>query len=532
MPPLTRMWKGTACTSVTKTHIMQVQPINDNDKENEKTPGHCVTFFTYFAESTSFMGIPKIYASPRVLFKVMWTLLFLTAASVMIMQLVRLFTTFYSYPIKTSVKLGFTALPFPTVTLCNMNPIMLSKAYMLSCDLQKLLKLPSEYQSNDCVNLTDTVDLTSFTETELVCDEYGCYEEEVGGLDQAYVRKEMIADNLGGESSTLRKFVGHDLETMLIECSINGRSCSYSNFTAFLSKEHGNCYTLKNNGIQATKSGPESGLSMVINLESEDFIDTFKTGYGLRVVIHDNGTRPFPGTEGFTVSAGSESSIAMKLVKIERLGGLYGACNDSAGFQRKFGVSYSERACREFCLRNIVIETCKCQPASEATDSTIKICTTDTEFACEDRAYGKYMVDTSKGADICKCGSPCSEKVFETSVSSRLWPVLAHVRTLEQQACLIDSYSPKCTYSAYDFDNVDLRTLSASCRMWVVPWACGLEHLFSVWPSSWKSCSPCFSGASLRSHQEPILLNELMLAIAVVVNVIYSAQDDLENVVV
>ncbi|XP_046572220.1 degenerin-like protein asic-2, partial [Haliotis rubra] len=235
---------------------LQVQPINDEDKEKEKPRGNCVTFFTYFAESTSFMGIPKIWASPRLVFKVMWALFFLAATGVMIAQLVQLFTTFYSYPIKTSVKLGFTSLPFPTVTICNMNPIMLSKAHMLDCSIQKLLKIPSSYQSDDCVNATDEVDLTTFT--EYVCDEDGCYEEETSGLDDAFVRKQMIADYLGGEYEDIRQSVGHDLETMLIECSINGRKCSSSNFTTFLSRDLGNCYTLKNKGFKATKSGPES----------------------------------------------------------------------------------------------------------------------------------------------------------------------------------------------------------------------------------------------------------------------------------
>ncbi|XP_048249880.1 degenerin mec-4-like [Haliotis rufescens] len=437
----------------------KVTPINDNDKE--KTPGKCVTFFTYFAESTSFMGIPKIWSSPRLVFKIMWTLFFLGATTMMIIQLVELFTTFYSYPIKTSVKLGFTALPFPAVTICNMNPIMLSKAHKLSCILQKTLDLPIEHQRLECVNLTDTVDLSSFTETEYVCDEDGCYEEEASGLDQFYVRRELIANYLAAEEIDLRKDVAHDLETMLIECSVNGRSCDSSRFTTFLSKDLGNCYTLKNKGIQATKSGPESGLSMVINLEAEEFIDTFKTGYGLRVVIHDNGTRPFPGTEGFTVSAGSETSIAMKLVTIERLGGKYGSCNDSDIFRRKFGVAYTERACREFCQRSLVIERCKCLPEDESrVNSSFKACTTNKEWSCEDRVLNKYVVDSSRGVDVCKCGTPCREKVYQTSISSRQWPVLRHVRALEQQACKIDPNSPKCDYTSYDFDNIDLRTSS------------------------------------------------------------------------
>ncbi|XP_046584648.1 amiloride-sensitive sodium channel subunit alpha-like [Haliotis rubra] len=435
---------------------------SDND-EKEKPRGKCVTFFTYFAESTSFMGIPKIWASPRLVFKIMWTLFFLGATTVMIIQLVELFTTFYKYPVKTSVKLGFTALPFPAVTICNMNPIKLSKAKLLSCELQKTLEIPTEYQSEECVNITNTVDLSEFTETEYVCDESGCYEEEAGGLDTFYVRRELIANYLAAEYPEVRKDVGHHLESMLIECSLNGRSCDASKFTTFLSNDLGNCFTLRSKGLQATKSGPESGLSMVINLESEEFIETFKTGYGLRVVIHDNGTRPFPGSEGFTVSAGSETSIALKLVRNDSTtrGGDYGKCNDSLIFKKKFGVAYTERACREFCQRNLVIDICKCRPEDESQlNSSVKICNTNKEWNCQDRVQNKYVVDSGKGVDTCKCGTPCVEKVYQTTFSSRQWPVLRHIRALEQQACKIEPESPKCSYSSYDFENVDIRTSS------------------------------------------------------------------------
>ncbi|XP_067679108.1 acid-sensing ion channel 2-like [Haliotis asinina] len=433
---------------------------SDND-EKEKSRGKCITFFTYFAETTSFMGIPKIWASPRLVFKIMWTLFFLGATTVMIIQLVELFTTFNKYPIKTSVKLGFTALPFPAVTICNMNPIKLSQAKWLSCELQKTLQLPTEHQSEECANITDTLNLNEFTETEYLCDESGCYEEEVGGLDTFYVRRELIAHYLAAEEIEVRKAVGHDLETMLLECSLNGRSCDASNFTEFLSNDLGNCFTLKSKGLQSTKSGPESGLSMVINLESEEFIDTFKTGYGLRVVIHDNGTRPFPGSEGFTVSANSETSIAMKLVTIQRLGGKYGKCNDSQIFKTKFGVPYTERACREFCQRNLVIDVCKCRPEDESQlNSSVKICNNNKEWNCQDRVHNKYVLDSGKGVNLCNCGTPCVEKVYQTSLSSRHWPVLKHIRELEQQACRIQPGSPKCSYNNYDFDNIDIRTAS------------------------------------------------------------------------
>ena len=53
---------------------------------------------------------------------------------------------------------------------------------------------------------------------------------------------------------------------------------------------------------------------MTFNLESEEFLSSFKTGQGLKVLLHENNTRAFMSTEGYAISAGTETNIAIKLV--------------------------------------------------------------------------------------------------------------------------------------------------------------------------------------------------------------------------
>lgn len=53
---------------------------------------------------------------------------------------------------------------------------------------------------------------------------------------------------------------------------------------------------------------------MILNLETEEFLETHKTAYGLRVVLHERHTRPFPTSEGFTAAAGEETNIGLRLV--------------------------------------------------------------------------------------------------------------------------------------------------------------------------------------------------------------------------
>ena len=52
------------------------------------------------------------------------------------------FSTYSSLPVDTSVSLKFSPLRFPAITICNMNPVMVSKM-----DVKELLKKPVRYST-------------------------------------------------------------------------------------------------------------------------------------------------------------------------------------------------------------------------------------------------------------------------------------------------------------------------------------------------------------------------------------------------
>ena len=61
------------------------------------------------------------------------------------------------------------------------------------------------------------------------------------------------------------------------------------------------------------------GMLLTINLEDDEYITNFASGFGLRLVIHEPGTYPFPAAEGLTLSPGFETSIGLKMVGANKL---------------------------------------------------------------------------------------------------------------------------------------------------------------------------------------------------------------------
>ncbi|XP_025110811.1 degenerin unc-8-like [Pomacea canaliculata] len=269
---------------------------------------------------------------------------------------------------------------------------------------------------------------------------------------------------LANTSRQLLKEVGHQLDDMILNCAITGRDCSYQNFTHSLSYDYGNCYTLSLPNIKSTRSGPLQGLFLELNIESDEYLSTEESGYGLRVVLHENGTRPNPTNEGFTVPAGSEVFVAIRMVNVNSQGPPYGSCDNGEEYKQKTGNNYTTGGCRDLCIRTTILQNCKCVPLQDdfALLLNDSFCRSDQEYDCMSLFYANYYNGLTNGSDTCTCSRPCSESAYQASVTSRPWPLFKEVAQLEEQACLANSDSPKCDYQGqnFTFDTFELRRSS------------------------------------------------------------------------
>ncbi|XP_059175716.1 acid-sensing ion channel 1C-like [Physella acuta] len=122
---------------------------------------------------------------------------------------------------------------------------------------------------------------------------------------------------------------------MLIQCSFAGRKCFPDNFTHVYSETYGNCYTIQYEKFIMRKNGPPNGLELILYVESAEYIPTIMHETGFRVVVHQQGTVPFPNEDSVSVMPGTSTFIGVK------------------------------QTCQRICEQSEIRKQCECIPNSE-----------------------------------------------------------------------------------------------------------------------------------------------------------------------
>ncbi|XP_070194592.1 degenerin unc-8-like [Littorina saxatilis] len=186
-----------------------------------------------------------------------------------------------------------------------------------------------------------------------------------------------------------------------------------------------------------------SGLDIIFNLQTEEMLPSYKTGFGLRVVVHEQNTRPFPSSEGVTLSPGFETHFGLRLEEVTRLGGHYGNCrDDDSGLFDEIRFKYSTKTCRTLCLEQQELRRCGCTDAIArvATPTeNVTICNTTRDFNCTSKVTQEYLDTVTSGFSFCPCGNPCQELVYRVRTSARKWPISSYIPVLEEDVCRLDT---------------------------------------------------------------------------------------------
>lgn len=80
-----------------------------------------------FLMSTSTNGLPHIGSGKFGYIKLLWLVCFVVSFSIFGFQAAELIAKYLSYPTTVKIELSFRHLPFPVVTVCNLNPYKKSK---------------------------------------------------------------------------------------------------------------------------------------------------------------------------------------------------------------------------------------------------------------------------------------------------------------------------------------------------------------------------------------------------------------------
>ena len=59
-----------------------------------------------------------------------------------------------------------------------------------------------------------------------------------------------------------------------------------------------------------------TGLVLQLNIEDDEYLGELSEEAGVRVVLHEPGSMPFPYEEGFSISPGMATSVGLTKVRI------------------------------------------------------------------------------------------------------------------------------------------------------------------------------------------------------------------------
>eukprot|EP00058_Branchiostoma_floridae_P011542 XP_002597030.1 hypothetical protein BRAFLDRAFT_96180 [Branchiostoma floridae] len=259
-----------------------------------------------FAGNTTLHGLNRIVIAPSGYFRALWVLAILASYSGFSYMLSSMAIDYFSYDTITDTKLQFTdSLPFPAVTICNMNMF----------DAGKLTLVETSYLS-------------------------------------PYLYRTQL------DIPTLLAIGFNPDDT--INSTIGNFTHSYTSF--------GNCYTFnsdKSNTLWQTMEGHGNGLMVFVDVRADQYTESYFSGgnseIGLKLLVHDQDEPPMMETQGIALAPGSHAFIGVKRTVYENHVPPWGVCEDR---QLEYYDTYTMNGCYLECRSKHVIANCSCRPFS------------------------------------------------------------------------------------------------------------------------------------------------------------------------
>ncbi|XP_061192829.1 acid-sensing ion channel 2-like [Saccostrea echinata] len=350
-------------------------------------------------DNTSMHGVSRIFRRKTIFHGIFWTAMMVFMLVCLTLVLVAFSTSYFSYETLINFKVEMaTDMEFPTITICNVSPINISKIQNAS--------VIYEYQ--------------------LAKEGYGeSFGKEINISDPKYaILHEPRNDSWLMDTS-------FDLRSMIFSCKFAGKENCYQ-FIEKRKTDVGMCFSFngpsQNPPAVSRITGSKKGLSMFVNLDQDNYVVGNNKGAGLQVAIHHRDVEPNMVDKGFLVCPGTVSYVPIRKSKYTYLPRPYKAfgtnyCTKTTDpdFQNplKHYPKYSHYACLRECRSRFIYKFCKCRLITDIGDEII--CTIAQEDRC---AFGTRDVfdGSPKFQAACNCLIPCEEVEFEKEISSAQFP--------------------------------------------------------------------------------------------------------------
>ncbi|KAJ8022807.1 Amiloride-sensitive sodium channel subunit beta [Holothuria leucospilota] len=432
--------------------------VQGNHNAQRMEPVTVLEILNDFADKTTAHAIPEIILNPRILTKLVWSLLLTIAFLLFCIQTSNLLSNYYTS--NTKVKLvNSEFVEFPAVTVCNFNRMKRSQVRensryddVLLLESPEFLKehieglsnyywlFPNDYVWDSQVSNSESTDgmerdrkrRETFSYESLYSYSDYSYGLEWDGLIDLFNQlgddfASKILDKIAPTKEELRT-MGHQAKDFILQCNFNKAKCDYRNFTTSQNKQYGNCFTFnitqKQRRGRVTKVGSDYGLHLTLFIDALQYIGLFTEESGVRLAIHPKNILPHPEDVGISLTPGFSTSIGLRQVELKRLGGRYGECTDkeTKNHLSSDKYDYSIISCQKKCLLDHMKERCGC--VNNIYDDYANV------PYCKDERLGKSQVQCQRQVERsfytnrikCTCPAPCHEYVYNTKLSTARWP--------------------------------------------------------------------------------------------------------------
>ncbi|GFR90424.1 acid-sensing ion channel 2 [Elysia marginata] len=386
------------CESSDKAHGHGIGSVNAKSKQTEQDENQLFLLIfkdilKQYQETASIHGIsrtlqPQAYSYRRFI----WAVLVGVMAVLLGMTLYNLITDLSERPIKTVNKISLhDELPFPAVTICNMNQFIIDRVPDNPM-IRHVLFYKSEYAGlgfsrggmNDFNNLTDIS---------------------------------------GDELLRITHYAAPRLEELIWRCSWKSQDIDCKDIFQPVNTSYGKCYIFnadKQNVRKSKMSGFRESLKVMINIQNQKSFFSQYMEAGIFLLINEQGAMLVPQLDGNTIRPGVSAKIKLTRTDHIRLPFPYKAfsnsyCEDTEAenYFNKLSTNhiYSHTACQTECAVKSHIKHCGCKGFNDVGD--FPICSVKQYLTCYVRSASTF---SQAELIACGCREQCKTVSYELEV--------------------------------------------------------------------------------------------------------------------
>ncbi|CAD5124750.1 DgyrCDS13017 [Dimorphilus gyrociliatus] len=266
---------------------------------------------------------------------------------------------------------------FPTITICNENRVVLSKAKVMdpyTVEMIKLIWSPDPLESKTIEITDDNRDLAN---------------NSLMNWENAYIT------------------LSHTQKEVISSCVFKGELCKDS-YLIDVSTTMGRCFQFNPRGQNhyATAAGSADPLILILDTKQHEYLAANSPSAGFRILLHEKDTVPEIYQRGIKLAPGMETVVSATLKESKYLPKPYGNCNNDA--------TYRQATCFHNCSSNYVAKHCGCIDIDMTPKDKVPICA-PLNFPCT----RKKLIDYFKNQEFrkCDCPSQCDIITYQSSIS-------------------------------------------------------------------------------------------------------------------